>query len=119
VKLLLDNCVHYRAKSLFPGHEVTHARDVGWRALSNGELLAQAAKQFNVLVTTDKNIRNEHNLARLPISVLELNTRFTRIEDLRTLAPFLEVALAACGSYRFISVKADGTMDKLGLISTE
>lgn len=114
MKLLLDNCVHYRAKSLFPRHEVLHARDVGWRALANGELLRQASQQFDVLVTTDKNIRNEHNLSTLPISVLELNTRFTRIEDLKTLAPFLEAAVEACVRYRFVSVRPDGTMDRLG-----
>ena len=67
MKILLDNCVHYKAKSLFPGHEVLHARDLGWRQLSNGELLAQALQHsFDVLVTTDKNIRYEHNLATLP-----------------------------------------------------
>jgi hypothetical protein len=98
---------------------VLHARDVGWRHLLNGALIAQAAARFDVLVTTDKNIRNEQNLDKLPISVLELNTRFTRIEDLRTLSPYLENALAACLEYRFVSVSPDGLLEKLGKFSSE
>jgi len=41
--------------------------------LSNGDLLAQAATRFDVVVTTDKHIRHEQNLERLPIAILELN----------------------------------------------
>jgi predicted nuclease of predicted toxin-antitoxin system len=115
VKIILDNCVHYQAKGLFSGHEVLHARDLGWRELSNGELLAKAATEFDVLVTTDKNIRYEHNLSKLPIAVLELNTRFTRISDLRSLAPHLESALAQTRLARFVSVGADGNLQQLGL----
>ena len=119
MRLLLDNCVHYKAKALFSGHEVFHARDVGWRHLLNGALITQAATRFDVLVTTDKKIRHEQNLDKLPVSVLELNTRFARIEDLRTLAPFLDNALAACLEYRFVSVTPDGLLEKLGKFAKE
>lgn len=118
MRILLDNCVHYRAKTLFSPHDVMHARDLGWRELSNGELIAQAAARFDVLATTDKNIRHEQNLERLPISVLELNTRFTRIADLRSLAPHLGAALDATTAFRFVSVKADGQLECLGPRST-
>ena len=114
MRIVLDNCVHYRAKSLFPsGHEVLHARDLGWRSLSNRQLIAKAAHQFEVLATTDKNIRYEHNLALLSVSVLELNSKFTRLQDLRTLQPFLAAALEATRSHRFVSVNPDGTLEKL------
>ena len=44
MRILLDNCVPYRAKQLFPGHAVMHTSDVGFEALSNGELLAGRAQ---------------------------------------------------------------------------
>ena len=113
MKILLDNCVHYRAKTLFVGHDVLHARDVGWRDLSNGTLLTRAAQQFEVLATADKKIRFEHNLIALPITVLELNTRFVRWADLQTLSPFLERALSFSSAYRFISVSPDGQIETL------
>ena len=114
MKIVLDNCVHYGAKTLFPGHDVLHARDLGWRELSNGQLIAQAAAQFDVLATTDKKIRYEQNLSELPIAILELNTRFTRIADLLSLAPHIEAALNATAAFRFVSVRPDGQLDCLG-----
>ena len=113
MRVLLDNCVHYKAKSFFVGHEVLHARDVDWRKFTNGELLAQAAKTFDVLVTTDKKIRHEHNLERLPIPVLELNTRFTRLADLLTLSPYLESALSLTSQFRFVSIGTGGVIETL------
>jgi hypothetical protein len=113
VRILLDNCVHYGAKGIFPGHEVLHARDVGWRDLSNGDLLARAAQRFELFVTTDKNIRFEQNLETLSISILELNTKFTRIQDLKLLAPFLLAAIERSNNYRFVSVSPDGKIETL------
>ena len=114
MRILLDNCVHYRAKSLFAGHDVVHARDLGWRDLSNGELIAQAAPRFDVLATTDKKVRHEQNLSKLPISILELNSRFTRLSDLKSLLPHLDAALILTASFRFVSVRPDGQIERLG-----
>ena len=97
----------------FVGHEVKTAAALGWESLENGSLLAEAAKQFDVFITTDKKIRFEHNLDRLPIPVVELNTRFTRLRDLQTLAPYLESALTHARTFRFVSIGADGGIEKL------
>ncbi len=46
------------ARYLIDRHAVTEARARGWEKLDNGELLAQAgAAGFQVLMTTDKNLR--------------------------------------------------------------
>jgi hypothetical protein len=114
LKILLDNCVHVLAVELFPGHAVVHARQLGWRELSNGALIAAAADQhFDVLATTDKKMRFEHNLERLPISIFELAPRFTRIADLRSLAQSINEALEAARTHRFVSVHADRTVEQL------
>ena len=51
------------ARYLIDRHTVTEARARGWDELGNGELL-QAAEEagFEVLLTTDKNIRYRQNL---------------------------------------------------------
>jgi hypothetical protein len=113
VKIVLDNCVHYKAKSRFPGHTVSHARDEGWQRLINGELLAVSAKRFEVLVTTDKKIRNQQNLEALPLTVIELASRFVRWEDLVALSPYFPTALSSAAKYRFISIHSDGTIELL------
>ncbi len=114
MRILLDNCVHVKAKGLFRGHEVLHASDIGFEKLANGELMARAAKRFDVFVTTDKKIRYEHNLDKLPIALVELNTRLTRFDDLRTLEPHLEAALQHTKTHRFVSVASDGRCERLG-----
>ncbi len=46
---------------------------MGWGELANGELLnAAEAQQFEVLVTTDRNLRYQQNLAARQIAILVL-----------------------------------------------
>ena len=64
MRVLFD---HVTPKGIAPallGHTVTKARDQGWDTLTNGELLNAAERAgFDVLVTADKNMRYQQNLA--------------------------------------------------------
>ncbi len=61
-------------------HNVTKARDAGWDRLNNGELLNSAeAAGFEVLVTTDKNMRYQQNLSGRVISIVVLGNSQWRI----------------------------------------
>jgi len=55
------------------GHIVKEARAQGWDRLTNGELL-KAAEQadFDLLLTTDKNIRYQQNLQQRKIAIVVL-----------------------------------------------
>ena len=50
------------------------AYEKGWSALRNGELLAKAEAEFDVLVTTDRNLRHQQNLADRRIAIVVLPT---------------------------------------------
>ena len=51
------------------------AAELGWSNLENGELLAAAEKQgFNLLITTDQNLRYQQNLTERKIGVVVLMT---------------------------------------------
>ena len=54
------------------------AYELGWSTLSNGELLAAAEGEFDVLITTDRNLRYQQNLAGRRLSVLILPTTSLR-----------------------------------------
>jgi hypothetical protein len=55
-------------------HTVTEARARGWEELQNGELLTVAeAAGFEVMVTTDRNIRYQQNLTGRKIALVVLN----------------------------------------------
>jgi hypothetical protein len=59
------------ARFLIDRHMVTEARTRGWQELENGELLEQAeAAGFEVLVTTDKNLRYQQNLTAARLRLL-------------------------------------------------
>src|SRR5260370_6950792 len=61
------------ARFLIDRHMVTEARARGWEELENGELLNEAeAAGFEVLVTTDKNLRYQQNLAGRKIAIVVL-----------------------------------------------
>ena len=57
------------------GHNVETAFERGWSALANGDLLKAAeAAGFDLIVTTDKNLRYQQNLAERQLAVLVLST---------------------------------------------
>jgi len=61
------------ARFLIDRHTVTEARARGWEELENGELLNEAeAAGFEVLVTTDKNLRYQQNLTGRKIAIVVL-----------------------------------------------
>jgi hypothetical protein len=95
VKVLLDECVDWRLSRHIVGHEVKTARQMGWSAIKNGELLALAAGEFDIFITVDRNLAFQQNLMALPIAVLVLEARTNRLADLIPLVPRL---LDAIGS---------------------
>ena len=51
------------AASLSDGHDIVEARKLGWEEVANGELLRLAeAEGFDLLITTDKNVRYQHKM---------------------------------------------------------
>ncbi len=73
MKILFDNGTPRPIARFLVGHEVTQARRVGWHELKNGDLILQAeAAGFDVLLTTDKNIRYQQNLSTRKIAIVVL-----------------------------------------------
>lgn len=63
MRILFDQGTPAPLKDHLPGHSVETAYEKGWSALRNGELLAKAEAEFEVLVTTDRILRHQQNLA--------------------------------------------------------
>jgi hypothetical protein len=103
VKIFLDECVDWRLARDIIGHDVKTARQMGWTAIKNGELLTLASKHFDVFVTTDRNLSFQQNLASFSIAVIVLKARTNRLADLRPLIPNLlasiESALRGAASF--------------------
>ena len=85
VRVFLDECIDWRLSRDIGGHDVKTARQMGWTAIKNGELLALAAAHFDAFVTVDRNLSFQQNLATLPIAVIVLRAKSNRLSDLRPL----------------------------------
>jgi hypothetical protein len=95
VKVLVDECVDWRFSREIVGHDVKTARQMGWSTVKNGELLALAAKEFDVFVTVDRNLSFQQNLPAFAIAVIVLRAASNRLSDLKPLVPQLLVSIAS------------------------
>lgn len=71
--ILFDNGTPRGIARSLEGHTVKETRERGWDTLRNGELLNAAEDAgFDVLLTTDKNIRYQQNLTDRRIAIVVL-----------------------------------------------
>jgi hypothetical protein len=86
MRILLDHNTPAPLRYWLVGHQVETAYERGWAELSNGDLLREAENAgFDAVVTTDKGIRHQQNLAacRLALVVTDTND-WTRIRKWRS-----------------------------------
>lgn len=82
MRVLFDQGTPVPLRQHLAGHQVETAFELGWSRLSNGELLAAAESRFDVLVTTDRNLRHQQSPAGRKLAVLVLpTTSWPRLES--------------------------------------
>jgi hypothetical protein len=69
VRILLDENLDWRLGRDLPGHTVESVPLIGWGGIKNGVLLAEAEKQFEVLITMDSKMVNELDISKLRIAL--------------------------------------------------
>ena len=88
MKILLDECVNRKLKSRLAGTEVYTVAEMNWRSLRNGNLMRAAIEnKFDVLLTVDKNLEYQQNMAKYDIVVVVFNVLKNTIQDLEALVP--------------------------------
>ena len=71
--IIFDQATPVPIRPYLQGHTVRTAAQQGWDKLSNGDLLTAAEEAgFDMLLTTDKNMRYQQNLAGRKIAVVVL-----------------------------------------------
>jgi len=93
MRILFDQGTPVPLRQHLSAHQVETAFELGWSRLTNGELLAAAESRFDVLVTTDKNLRHQQSLSGRNLAVLVLPT--TSWPRLRAHVPGIVSALAS------------------------
>ena len=79
---------------------------MGWSTIRNGELLALAAKEFDVFVTVDRNLSFQQNLPAFAIAIIVMRATSNRLSELLLLIPELLAAIrtARSGAVTYIGV---------------
>jgi hypothetical protein len=82
VRVLFDQGTPVPLRESLSEHDVSTAYERGWSTLKNSDLLDAAEREgFEVLVTTDRNLRHQQNLrARSIVIVVLTTTSWPRIQ---------------------------------------
>ena len=102
MRILFDQGTPVPLKDHLPGHSVETAHEKGWSALRNGDLLVKAEAEFDLLVTTDRNLRHQQDLAALHIAILVLPT--TSWPRLQKLTPEIAAVIGSLQSGQYHEV---------------
>jgi hypothetical protein len=75
MRVLFDQGTPVPLRGYLPHHYVSTVFEKGWSTLQNGELLRAAEQEaFDILVTTDQNLKYQQNLASLRLAIVVLMT---------------------------------------------
>ncbi len=75
MRILFDQGTPAPLRRFLTGHLVSTAYEEGWSTVTNGDLIRLAEqKGFELLITTDTNLRYQQNLESRSISILVLTT---------------------------------------------
>jgi hypothetical protein len=103
LKILLDEGVLEIIKQRLSSFSIFSVKAMAWRGITNGRLLdLMTENKFHVIITTDKNIPHQQNLAKRKLSaiILPANDVPTVIELLPKIAEELDTILA--GDFKLI-----------------
>ncbi len=105
-RILFDNNVPVGVRGFLTNHEVRTVVEMNWPPqLENGELLKAAkAAGFDVLVTSDQNIRYQQNLLGSRLALVALGSNIWPVVRNHAAAIAIAVNKATLGSYQFIEM---------------
>jgi len=104
LRILLDECIDRRLARHISHHFVQTVHQAGFAGLTNGKLLSEAQKDFDVFLTVDRNLTSQQNLEKFDIAIVVLKSPSNRVDDLQKLIPGLLVALPETQPHKIIEV---------------
>lgn len=102
MKILLDEGVPDIIKQRLSSFSIFSVKEMAWRGITNGKLLdLMSEHEFQIIITTDKNLPHQQNLAKRQISaILPANDIPTVVELLPEIAGAIDTILA--GDFKLV-----------------
>jgi predicted nuclease of predicted toxin-antitoxin system len=104
-RVLLDENLPRRLRRDLSDFSVRTVQEKGWTSFANGELLGRAQERFDVLLTADRRLQFQQNLARFDIGVVVILTVSLRYRDIHAAVDLIRAALAAVNSGEVLQVQ--------------
>ena len=110
MKVLFDQGTPVPLRKHLLAHQVSTAYELGWATLQNGELMIKAEMEgFEVLVTTDQNLKYQQDLASRKIGIVVLSsTSWPRIQ---MVVPEIQTAVESMVSNGYVEVKVPSSKE--------
>jgi len=102
MRIILDECVPRIVKRRLPSRSIATVQEMGWAGIKNGELLRLVAADFDVFVTSDKNLKHQQNLDAIAVAVILLPSN--QVPVVLSLIPQIEGALTTIGQREFVEL---------------
>ena len=104
-RVLFDEDMPRQLRRDLSEYQIRTVQEEGWSSFKNGELLSRASQTFEVLVTADKRLQYQQNLAQFRIGVVVLATVDTRLPQLRSVLPQIRAAIESVGPGSLVVIK--------------
>jgi hypothetical protein len=102
MKIIIDECVPSIIKASLIDRDIVTVQEMGWAGVKNGELLRLIVAQFDVFITSDKNLRHQQNLPALDVIVILLPSN--RVPVVNALLGKLDTVLATIGEEKYLEL---------------
>jgi uncharacterized protein DUF5615 len=106
MRILLDECLDWRLCRTLAGHQCVSVGAMGWSGLKNGKLLQKAQLEFDVFLTSDRNLAFQQNLTRFDLAIIVLEVPSTRWSDTLPLMSEVLIALQTIQSKELVRISA-------------
>ena len=87
MRILIDECLNWRICRALSGHYCVSVQKMGWAGLTNGELLREAERDFDVFITGDRNLSYQQKVSTFDIAVVILHAASTQLHHTIPLMP--------------------------------
>jgi predicted nuclease of predicted toxin-antitoxin system len=104
MRVLLDECCPKPLKNALTGAEVFTVEMAGIKGVKNGELVKHADNNFDVLITADKNLRYQQQLANHKVAIIELP--FNSWKRVQSIVPQIQNALTNIRPGQYVEIPA-------------
>lgn len=104
MRILFDHGTPVPLRTALAGHHVETAYERGWATLQNGDLLTAAEQNgFDLLITTDQNLKYQHNLPARRMAIIVLKSANWRL--IQTKLDAIRNSCQAIGEGGYIEVE--------------